>query len=104
DPLLTPAREGLTALALADGNYDVALATVEEGLRLQPDSLQGRLDLAAVYAGAGDFAAMAESLQDTITTHPGAVEPRLLLAHYHLQQGRPEAAVSLLQELADQPR
>lgn len=104
DPLLAPAREGLTELALRDDDFEAARANIEEGLSLQPDNLQGLLDLAAVHARAGDFEAMGESLEQAISVHPRAIEPRMLLARYRLQQGEPEAAVLLLSELRDHPR
>ncbi|MDO8863766.1 tetratricopeptide repeat protein [Haliea sp. E1-2-M8] len=104
DPLLAPARQGLTALAIGDGDFGAALASVKEGLHLQPDNLQGLLDLAAVHANAGDLEEMAETLRNAVNTHPEAAEPRLVLARYHVQQGEPEAAVSLLRTLPDHPR
>lgn len=69
-----------------------------------PGELVDLLRQAASQAQAGEVSAMVDSLQQALQRYPGAVEPRLVLARYHVQQQQHDQALSLLNELPEHPR
>lgn len=59
------------------------------------------IQLALLDAKEENEAALVEHLEQAIDTHPGAIEPRLLLGRYQLTQGRPEKVAPLFASLED---
>ncbi|CAA0118057.1 Beta-barrel assembly-enhancing protease [Halioglobus japonicus] len=92
----------LAQMALADNDNAGARNYFEAILRVQPDSPQAHLQLAMLDAQAGKGEAMAEHLEKAMLAAPTALEPRLLLARYYLDQAKPEQVAPLFTDLTPQ--
>jgi tetratricopeptide (TPR) repeat protein len=99
-PTYEPARLGLADLLLAGGHWAEAQALADElaaapGGALGAGLVRGRLLLARK-----ELAPAQALLRDLSQQHPGAVEPRQLLSHALLQEGRDwEAAERALRDV-----
>jgi putative PEP-CTERM system TPR-repeat lipoprotein len=78
----------------ARGYYDGVLAK-------HPDYLPAHMQLAALDLAQGDEAGMVKRLQTLVEAYPGALEPRMALARYHIEKGRGAETLSLLGALDD---
>lgn len=92
----------LAQMALADNDTAAAREYFEAILRVQTDSPQAHLQLAMLDAQAGRGEAMAEHLEKAMLAAPTALEPRVLLARYYLDQDKPEQVAPLFTELTPQ--
>ncbi|MCB1688391.1 MAG: PEP-CTERM system TPR-repeat protein PrsT [Halioglobus sp.] len=92
----------LAQMALADNDRAAARKYFQAILRVQTDAAQVYLQLAALDAQEGKAEAMVENLEKAMAAAPTALEPRLLLARYYLDQGKPVQVAPLFTELAAQ--
>jgi glycosyltransferase involved in cell wall biosynthesis len=91
-PEFFPARVGLAELWLTQQRW-AEVAQMAADRETQPQGAMDALLLRAKLAAAqGDFAAARQLAEQAIQQAPGAVWPRLILSHVHLQEGRDAAA------------
>lgn len=69
-------------------------------LRARPDHLPTMLALAVLEGRDGDNGAMTDQLREAMDRHPSALEPRLGLARYHIDSGRPHRVETVFASLA----
>ena len=102
---LTPgdpsANQSLADLAMKKKDTTKARALYQEVLEKHENYLPTLLRLAALDAFENKADAMVEHLQQAMTAHPKALQPRLLLARYHLAKGNPERVAFLMNGLED---
>jgi len=95
------ARRGLATASLRRGNVRQALGTLEEGIRLTGDrDEETRLFLASLYYDL-DRATEVERL---LGGAPASLQARLLLGLARLEQGKRDAALTLLDEVSKEAR
>jgi putative PEP-CTERM system TPR-repeat lipoprotein len=95
------ASQGLAALAVQAKDYDAARGYFDGVLAKHPDYLPAHMQLAALDLAQGDEAGMVKRLQTLVEAYPGALEPRMALARYHIEKGRGAETLSLLGALDD---
>jgi len=98
------ANQSLAQLALAKGDLDTARGYYNSILEKHPDDLRTTILLALLEAREKDGEAFVARLESANTAHPNAVEPRLLLGQFYMQQGRPEKVAPLFDTLEEAQR
>lgn len=68
-------------------------------LRAHPNHLPTLLSLADLEGREGDNGSMVDQLRDAIDRHPESVEPRMVLARYYMDSGKPAKVESVFQSL-----
>ncbi|MCP4993874.1 MAG: tetratricopeptide repeat protein, partial [Gammaproteobacteria bacterium] len=105
---LTPgdpsANQGLASLALKEKDTARARTLYLEILEKHENYLPTLLKLAALDALENNADAMVERLQQAMTAHPKAIEPRVLLARYNLAKSKPEQIAFLMDGLEDRQK
>lgn len=92
----------LASMALKDANPNKARAYYEAVLKVHENELGALLRLAGLERQQKDTAAMKTLLERAMDAYPEAAQPRRLLAKLYLQEGRPERAIALLQNIPGQ--
>jgi putative PEP-CTERM system TPR-repeat lipoprotein len=98
------ANISLAQMAVADGRLAAARQYYETVLAEKPDFLPVLMQLAMLDAQEGNEPALVAHLERAIAAHPAALEPRLLLARYHLGKGRPAQVAPLFVSLDESQR
>ena len=101
DPANLKARQMLTSIALADRNFDRALASAKTGLAEHADDLQLLLLQAEVGRLVKDEELNRRSLQRAIDAHPEESVPRGLMARQLLDANEPEKALAVVSRLSN---
>ncbi|HDZ62149.1 MAG TPA: PEP-CTERM system TPR-repeat protein PrsT, partial [Nitrospirae bacterium] len=96
------AYRGLALLALKDKDFDKASGYYQEILKYHENHLPTLLSLAIVDGLKKDEKSMVARLQQAISAHPNAINPRLMLARYYLARGKPDKAAFLVNALDDE--
>jgi tetratricopeptide (TPR) repeat protein len=97
---------GLTILAKAyqaTGEQQLAIDTLRNLVRLAPNNLDARLQLASLLAAKSPDDAI-QNLDAAIALRPDAVELQVQKAEYLIQTGSPDKAELIAQELAKNPK
>ena len=100
-PTYLPAALNLAQLDLQDKNPRAARQRFETILEKEPHNSQALLSLAGMGSRLG--ASSKEQLQwleQAVRVSPGAAQPRLMLARFHLQAGDPKKALEVAQQAA----
>ena len=96
------ANLNLAALAVKKQAYQDARNYYQEVLTHHENHLSTLLSLAALDELEKNRSAMLENLQKAAEAHPGAVQPRVLLARHYLAQGEPEMVPRLMADLQEE--
>lgn len=100
-PTYLPAALNLAQLDLQDKNPRAARQRLEAILEKDPNNSQALLSLASLGSRLG--ASSKEQLQwleQAARASPGAAQPRLMLARFHMQAGDPKKALEVAQQAA----
>lgn len=93
------ANLNLAKLERKANNVEKEREHYEAILRANPDHLPAMLSLAVLEGREGDNGAMADQLREAIDHHPNTIEPRLGLARYYIDSGRPHRVESVFESL-----
>lgn len=104
DPADTSANFYLAQIAQADNDIPAARGYYEAILKVEKDSPQVHLALAALDDRQGKEASMVEHLEKAMAGAPTALEPRLLLARFYLAKDKPDQVSPLFADLVAQQR
>jgi putative PEP-CTERM system TPR-repeat lipoprotein len=99
DPGNVTANSGLAAIALHSGEFDKAKQYYNNALEKHPGDLGTLINLAKVENAQKNPDAMKATLENAITSNPKALEPRLMLSQYYLQNNNAQKALSILVDL-----
>ena len=99
DPADIGANQALATMAAEAGDLATARKHYEAILGGKPNNLRAMIALALLEAQDNNEQGFVDALEKAGAAHPNAVEPRLLLGQYHLQQGRPDKVAPLLDTL-----
>lgn len=93
-----------SAMQMADGQADQALATATLATERHPESTSAFYTLGRVQTLRRQPDAAIAAFQETLRLNPRATEAKLALARLHLAQGRPDTSIGFAQEaLASEP-
>lgn len=92
------ALQGLVETRIQQGKLDALLEPLQKLAELNPEQPDYAVLLAQTKQRLGDPEAAAELYRSTLEKHPGSINALKGLADLLLQQERPEAAISLLQD------
>jgi putative PEP-CTERM system TPR-repeat lipoprotein len=95
------ASHALAALAVRQKAYQEARGYYQDVLEHRQNDLSTLLKLAVLDALENKEALMLEHLQQATRAHPQSVQPKLLLARYHLDKGEAAKVPPLMLELSD---
>ncbi|CAA0095597.1 Beta-barrel assembly-enhancing protease [Halioglobus japonicus] len=98
------ANHALALIEQGQGNTAASRARYQTVLAEKPDHLPTLLHQAVLAAEPGNESEMAAQLQYAIEVHPGALEPRLMLARYYLWENKPGKIPALLAMLPEAKR
>ena len=98
EPENQTALRGLVETRIQQGKLDNLIDPLQKLAKLNPDQPDYTVLLAQAKQRMGDPEAAAELYRSTLEKHPGSVNALKGLTDLLLAQGRPEAAVSLLQD------
>jgi putative PEP-CTERM system TPR-repeat lipoprotein len=98
------ANHSLAQMAIAADDLEAAQGYYEAVLRGDNKHLSAMVQLALISGRRGDEAAMVTELERAIELHPRALQPRIMLARYHLSQGRADKVSSTFLGLNDLER
>lgn len=98
------ANHALALIEQGRGNTAASRARYQAVLAERPDHLPTLLHQAVLAAEPGNEAEMAAQLEYAIEVHPGALEPRLMLARYYLWDNKPGKIPALLAMLPEAKR
>ncbi len=98
------ANHALALIEQGRGNTAASRARYQAVLAVKPDHLPTLLHKAVLAAEPGNEAEMVAQLQHAIEVHPGALEPRLMLARYYLWENKPDKIPALLAVLPETQR
>ncbi|MFT5711169.1 MAG: putative PEP-CTERM system TPR-repeat lipoprotein [Halioglobus sp.] len=84
------ANHNLAQLAILDGDLGIARTYYETILDSREDFLPALIQIAMLDARENNGEALVAHLEQAITAHPDNLQPRLLMARYHLSQERPD--------------
>lgn len=98
-PANPSANLNLAKLERKADNLEKEREHYETILRAHPDHLPTMLSLAVLEGREGDNEAMADQLREAIDRHPDTVEPRLGLARYYIDSGRPHRVEAVFESL-----
>ena len=93
------ANQGLANMALAKGDTEQARTFYNNILAQDKNNLQGMMLMALLEARDGNNEAFVAGMEAAGAAHPQAVEPRLALGQYYLQQNRPDKVAPLFSSL-----
>lgn len=88
----------LARIMARSGQPKEAAELLTETLTEVPDHLGLLMSLAQLKAGTDDLAGSQSLLEQAISAHPSAPQPRLALAELHLRANRPADAIRVLRE------
>ncbi|KDM92803.1 tetratricopeptide repeat protein [Photobacterium galatheae] len=89
--------------ALGEGDSPKALEYLKSALEYQPDWVEARQQLSALYYGRGDVRRAMLTLQQGLAKQPAQQTLRLTLAKLLASESQPEVALDVLSELPQQP-
>ncbi len=95
------ASHNLAELAIKKKDYSQARGYYQDVLEYHENHLLTLLKLAALDGMEKKQQALLGHLQQAITAHPKALQPKLMLASYHLAQGEPNKVPPLMVELSE---
>lgn len=98
-PGYAPAVRNLAAIAVRQGDMAGGIAILERGLKQNPQATDLLLYLANLQTRNGNVAAAHDTLQRALKSDPQALVPRLALSVHHLNAGKPQDAVRVLEEV-----
>lgn len=93
------AGRSLAYLAIQAQDFSSAKKYYETILKYNDNLLEALLKLAALSEQGKDIPGMVDYLESAVETHPKELQPRLMLARYHLSKGEPEKVATLLSTL-----
>jgi putative PEP-CTERM system TPR-repeat lipoprotein len=104
-----PALQSLGRLDFRDGDLSAGRKRYEAALAKGPDNAAVLLSYASLLAaGGGQAGEISGLLERALQAAPGAAEPRIALAEYHLRNGDPKKALEVAQQanvvLPNEPR
>lgn len=90
---------GQAMLLLGDGATDEALASLQEAIRLDPDTAELRFLLAQIYGEQGQLKEARRTLEDLLIRNPESTKALLALGNIALGQKEPKLAVSYFRRI-----
>jgi tetratricopeptide (TPR) repeat protein len=88
----------LSAAYLEQGRFMEAMVVAKKGIRTQPESVEGRLLLAKVYAGQGKVPKATDEVMALLEIAPKSSEAHFVLGQLHERSGRFEDAIDAFKE------
>lgn len=104
DPGDPAANHALALIEQNAGNSAASRARYQAVLAERPDYLPTLLHLAVLAAEPGNEADLVAQLEHAIETHPEALQPRIMLARYHVWENRPAKIPALFAVLPESQR
>ncbi len=95
------ANHNLAQIALSNNDVEGARAYYQTILSERKDYLPALIQLVLLDARENKLEAMEAHLEQAMKAHPNELQPRLLMARYHLSQGRPDKVATLFAELEE---
>jgi putative PEP-CTERM system TPR-repeat lipoprotein len=95
------ANHNLAQMAIANKDLAAARNYYEATLAVHPDSVPTLVQLAMLDAREGNETALVEHLEQATAADPTALQPRVLLARFHLGKGKPEQVAPLFSSLSE---
>jgi putative PEP-CTERM system TPR-repeat lipoprotein len=100
-PADAAALNNLATLDVAEGKVVEARQRYQSILAAEPGNLDALFALATLDVRAGDVEAAEASLRKAVETHPDSRAPRVYLARFYVDMGRPLDALTTVQGFAD---
>lgn len=101
DPGNPSANLKLANLEREEGDLKAERARYDAILQVYPTDLPAMIALALLEGREGDNGDMVEQLEEAVVAHPSALEPRLGLARYYLDSGRPRRVEGVFKDFPD---
>jgi len=95
------ANHNLAQMALLEGDVEVARSYYQTILSERKDYLPALIQLALLDARENNTEAMEAHLEQAMKAHPKELQPRLLMARYHLSKGRPDKVAPLFSDMEE---
>ncbi len=92
------ALRGLLEVRIQQGNIEAAIPPLEKLAQLRPDQADYMVLLAQVKQRSGDREGAAQAYRTILTTQPGNINALQGLSDLLVAEGRPQAAIALLQD------
>jgi tetratricopeptide (TPR) repeat protein len=91
-------RTRLQLIQLGEGDIKSVIAPLEKLTQQRPENTEYRIILGQAQAFTGQREAAAQTYRSVLATKPGEIKALQALVGLFIQQGRPEAAMGLLQD------
>jgi len=98
------ANHNLAQIAASKGDLKSSRQYYQNILKEREDFLPALIQLALLDAREGNGPAVVKQLEHARTAHPKSLEPRMLLARYHLSASRPEKVAALFADMDEEQK